>query len=139
MSQSCCNPFDILGHTWSSPRKNLTAWMCERAPHIAIGMKICETCRKKLSKKSPDTTESVTSEPDSPTLPNSQATESDPLFSHSSEAVSSLNVCLAEIGESLFSQSRRPSKAYRGQKVGRLLKLCNKQLLQGHLLMTELR
>ena len=29
-----------------------------------------------------------------PTLPSSQATESDPLFSHDSEAVSSLNVSL---------------------------------------------
>ena len=102
MAQFCCNPFDIPGHTWSSRRKNLrpvTAWMCERPPHITIGMKICDTCRKKLSKESPDATESVTSELDPTTLPSSQATESDPLFSHGSEAVPSLNVCLAEIGE----------------------------------------
>ena len=90
MAQSCCNPFDIPGHTWSSRRKNLrpvTAWMCERAPHITIGMKICDTCRKKLSKESPDVTESVTSELDAPTPPSSQAIESRPLFSHSLEAV----------------------------------------------------
>ena len=88
MAQSCCNPFDIPGHNWSSRRKNLrpvTAWMCETAPHITIGMKICDTCRKKLSKES---TKSVTSEVDPPTPPSSQATESDPLFSHGSEAVS---------------------------------------------------
>jgi len=30
----------------------------------------------------------------------------DPLFSHSSEAASSLNVCVAEIGETPFSRSR---------------------------------
>ena len=73
--------------------------MCERAPHITIGMKICDTCRKKLSKESPDVTESVTSEldpPTPPTPPSLQAIESDPLFCHCSEVKSSLNVCLAE-------------------------------------------
>ena len=94
--------------------------MCERAPHITIGMKICDTCRKKLNKESPDATESVISEFNPPTLPSSQATESDPLFSHGSEAVSSLNVCLAEIGETPFSQSRGRSKAYCGQKVKKI-------------------
>ena len=123
MAQSCCNLFDILGHTWSSHRNNLrsvTAWMCETAPHITIGMKICDTCRKMPSKESSDATESVTSELDPPTLPSSQATESDPLFFHSSEAVSSLNACLVEIGERPFSQSRAQSKTYCGQKVKKI-------------------
>ena len=134
MAQSCCNPFDIPGHTWSSRRKNLrpvTAWMCERAPHITIGMKICDTCRKKLSKESPDATESVTSELDPPTPPSSQATESDPLFSHSSEAVSSLNVCLAEIGETPFSQSRARSKTYCGQKAKKITAALQRTVIRG--------
>ena len=100
-----CNPFNLPGHTWSSRKKNfrpVTAWICERVPHISIGMKICDTCRKKLSKESLDVTASVTSEFDPPTPTSSQATESDPLFYHGSEAVSSLNVCLAEIGETPF-------------------------------------
>ena len=80
-------------------------------------MKICDTCRKKLSKESPDDTEPVTSELDPPTPPSSQATESDPLFSHSSEAVSSLNECLAEISDIPCSQSKARSKTYSGQKV----------------------
>ena len=65
MAQSCCNPFDIPGHSWGSRRKNLrpvTVWMCERAPHILIGSKICDTCRKKLSKEAPV----FDPEPDSP-------------------------------------------------------------------------
>lgn len=126
MAQFCCNLFDIPGHIWSSRRKNLrfvTAWMCERSTHVTIGMKICDTCRKKLSKEPPNATKSVTTELDPPTPPSSQATESDPLFSCGSEAVSSLNVCLAEIGETLFSQSRAWSKNYCGQKVKKLLKL----------------
>ena len=131
MAQSCCNPFDIPGHNWSSRRKNLrpvTAWMCETVPHITIGMKICDTCRKKLSKES---TESVTSELDPPTPPSSQATESDPLFSHGSEAVSSLNVCLAEIGETPFSQSRARSKTYCGQKVKKITEALQRTVITG--------
>ena len=55
-------------------------------------MKICDTCRKKLSKESLDATESVTSELNDPPILtsciySSQATESDPLFCHGSEAV----------------------------------------------------
>ena len=83
MAQSCCNPFDILGHTWSSRRKNLrlvTAWMCERASNISIGSKICDMCRKKLSKESQDVTEPIVSKPDPPSPRSQQATESDPLF-----------------------------------------------------------
>ena len=76
--------------------------------------------RKKLSKESPHATESVTSELYPLTPPSSQATESDLLFSHGPEAVSSLNVCLAEIGETPFSQSRAQSKTYCGQKVKKM-------------------
>ena len=57
-------------------------------------------------RKLPEPTESVTSELDPPTIPSSQATESDSLFSQGLEAVSSLNVCQAEIGETPLSQSR---------------------------------
>ena len=52
------------------------------------------TCRKKLSKESLNATESVNSELNPPTPTSSQDTESDPLFCHSSVAVSSFNVCL---------------------------------------------
>ena len=69
-------------------------------------MKICDTCKKKLSKESLGATESVISELNPPTPTSSQATESDPLLCHGSESVSSLNVCLAEIGETPFSKSR---------------------------------
>ena len=51
---------------------------------------------------------------------SSQATESDPLFCHGSETVSSFNVCLGEIGQTRFSKSR--AKTVDG-KYKRLLKL----------------
>ena len=100
--------------------------MCERAPRITIGMKICDTCRE-----SPDGTESVTSELDPPTPPSSQATESNPLFSHGSEAVYSLNVCLAEISETPFSQSRVRSKTYSRQKLKKITEVLQCTVITG--------
>ena len=115
MAQSCCNPFDIPGHSWSSRRKNLrpvTAWMCERAPQISIGSKICDTCRKKLSKEPPV----FIPEPDSP---SSEAEEAE-LYVQSPEVVSSLNKCLVELGETPYSQIKAHGKKYSRQKVQKI-------------------
>ena len=90
---------------------------------ITIGMKICDTCRKNLSKESPDVTKSVTSELDPPKY--------DLLFSQGSEAVSSLNVCLAEIGETPFSQSRARSKTYSRQKVKKITEALQRTVITG--------
>ena len=84
--------------------------MCEKAPSISIDQKICDTCRRKLSKEYQDVTEPA----------SSLATESDPLFSDASETASSLNVYLAEIGETPYSQSRACSKSYSRQKVKKI-------------------
>jgi len=58
---------------------------------ISIGSKICDTCRKEFSKEQPV----FIPEPDSPTL---EAAEVE-LYVQSPEAVSSLNKCLVELGE----------------------------------------
>ena len=63
--------------------------------------------------------------------PSSQATESDRLFSHGSEAVSSLNVCLAEISETPFSQSRARSKNYCRQKVKKITEALQRTVITG--------
>ena len=91
-------------------------------------MKICDTCRKKLSKESLDATESVTSELDPPTPPTSQATD---LILYGSEVVSSLNVCLAEISETPFSKSRARSKTYCGQKVKKITDALQRTVITG--------
>jgi hypothetical protein len=119
MAQSCCNPFDIPGHTWGSRRKNLrpvTAWMCERAPQISVGSKICDTCRKKLSREPV-----CNPEPDSP----SSETEEDELYVQSPEAVSSLNKCLVELGETPCSKIKARGKKYSRQKVQKITEACN--------------
>ena len=76
-----------------------------------------------------DATESVTSELNPPSPTSSQATEPNPLFLHGSEAVSSFNVCLAEIGETPPSKSRAKT----------VDKKITEALSQGHLLMMKLR
>ena len=83
-------------------------------------MKICDACRKKLSKDSLDPIESVTPELNPPTPTSSQATESDPLFCHGLETVSSFNVCLGEIDKTPFSKSGAKTV---DRKYKRLLKL----------------
>lgn len=57
---TCCNPFQKANH--SSVRKNLrpvTKWMCEKVPSIIEGSKICDDCRKKLSKFNPEVVDST--------------------------------------------------------------------------------
>ena len=110
MAQSCCNPFDIPGHSWRSRQKKLqptTALMCEKAPEITVGFKICDTCRIKLSKKS--------AEPD---ISQSEAEEE--YVVEKGESVASLNMCLADIGETPYSHDKGRGKKYQQEKVKRI-------------------
>ena len=124
MAQSCCNPFDIPGHSWSSRKKNLrpvTTWMCERAPQISIGSKICDTCRKKLSKEPPV----LIPEPDSP---SSEAEDPD-VYVHSPEAAASLNMCLADIGETPYCHTKARGKKYSRQKVEKITEAMKRTII----------
>ena len=135
MAQSCCNPFDIPGHMWKSRRKNLrpvTAWMYNRAPHISMGSKICDTCRKKLSES--DMPNPLFSEPDppsSPRPPSPEANEQEPFYLQTSAVVSSLNQCLVEIGETPYSQSRARAKGYPREKVKRITEAMQRMVIPG--------
>ena len=104
----------------------VTAWMCERAPSISIDQKICDTCRRRLCKESQDV-----SEPDPPRPTSSLATESDPLFSNASEAASSLNMHLAEVGATPYSQSKARSKSYSRQKVKKITEALQRTVITG--------
>ena len=128
MAHSCCNPFDIPGHAWSTRKKNLrpvTEWMCERAPNISIGSKICDTCRKKLSKKLPV----LPPEPDSPSV---EAEETE-VYIQTPAAVSSLNKCLVEIGETPYSQSKARAKNYSRQKVKNITEAMQRTIITGEI------
>lgn len=92
MAESCCNPFSLSGHNWSSRKKNLRIvkqWMCEKADiSIAMGSKICDSCRKKLA-----------------TLPDPEIAAKcccpvkDEQYLDVSETTAAINKCLSEIGE----------------------------------------
>ena len=127
MAHSCCNPFDIPGHAWSTRKKNLrpvTEWMCERAPNISIGSKICDTCRKKLSKELPV----LPPEPDSPSV---EAEETE-VYVQTPAAVSSLNKCLVEI-ETPYSQSKARAKNYSRQKVKNITEAMQRTIITGEI------
>ena len=85
-----------------------------------MSSKICDTCRKKLKKE--QDTEPILAEPDSPfpSPPTPQESESDPLFCDVSGATSSLNMYLADVGETPYSLCKARSKSYSRQKVQKI-------------------
>ena len=93
--------------------------MCERAPQSSIGSQICDTCRKKLSKEPPV----LIPEPDSP---SSEAEDV-----HSPEAVASLNMCLADIGETPYSHIKARGKKYSRQKVENITEAMKRTIIIG--------
>ena len=105
MAECCCNPFNLLSHNWSSRKKNLRLvqeWMFAQVD-VPLGSKICDSCRKKLSKL-PDF--------DANTDPPA---ESDASFGEqyvdAAEAICSVNKCLLEIGPMpVHPSSRRIDK-----------------------------
>ena len=115
---ACCNPFDISGHDWSSRKKNLRPvqpWMCEKAP-IAMGGNICDSCRKKLAKE-PTPSMAV------PSVLSSSGSEAEEAKQYCEEkAISSMNKCFEDIGETPFSRRKARQKDYSRQKIETLTK-----------------
>lgn len=115
----CCNPFDISGHYWSSRKKNLravTEGMCERAPHISVGMMICDTCRKKVSKLIPE--EPLVPEIAPPCVEHSEPSDID--YVPEPWPVVAANKYLTEIGQTPFSKNKARAKNYARQKVKKI-------------------
>ena len=111
-SNTCCNPFDQHNHSYK--RKNLrqvTKWMCERAPSISMGSKICDNCRKKLAKI--PTTSQVSSA--------SELESESEFYADTSESLASLNQCLGEIGETPVSKRKLHQTKYPKQKIKKAL------------------
>ena len=112
---TCCIPFNVHAHT--SKRKNLrpvSRWMFEKAPHISISARICDTCRKKLSRafipdvhvESADTNSDSDAEDSSLQQPSSLEKDSSiqpSLFEEDSQPSSAslalVNQCLKESGK----------------------------------------
>ena len=102
MADSCCNPFDLPSHNWSSRRKNLRPvleWMCNKAD-ISMGSKICDFCRKTLAKQPDLDDHSATCHV---ALPDDQ-------YLDGCEAVASVNRCLLEIGQTPIAVNAAPKR-----------------------------
>ncbi len=126
MAHCCCNPFDIPGHGSSSRKENLrnvTAWMCERAPQISLNSKICGTCRKKLSEKPPSSSMTET---------DSSGQENEP-YLESPQAVTSLNKCLIELGETPYIPEKGHGVRYQRQKMKKLNEAMKKTIISSNI------
>lgn len=115
MAESCCNPFNLPKHNWSSRKKKLrpvAKWMCDKA-EISLGSKICDFCRKKLA-KIPDLESEIRTEAPclshdptpcaSPQSPADRHSFSDYHYVDVPEAMAAVNKCLLEIGVTPFSK-----------------------------------
>jgi hypothetical protein len=50
-SAQCCNPFDESGHNnVRNNLRNILPWITEKLPHLNSDHKVCDKCRKKISK-----------------------------------------------------------------------------------------
>ena len=118
MAHYCCNPFGLPNHNWSTREKSLrsvTSWMCEKAP-ISMGSKICDNCRRKLSKTTVDMYVEHEVEINSSQVDD----DSSEHYVDPSEAISSLNQCLAEIGETPYVKSKSHQRHYPEKKIKKI-------------------
>ena len=121
---TCYSPFERHNH--SSIKKYLrpvTKWMCNKAPSISMGSKICDDCRKKLAK-----TSSI------PTIPQDIASESDvepegDVFTDVSETLASLNQCLGVIGETPVCKPKLHQTKYTKQKIKKITTAMKKTVI----------
>ena len=84
--------------------------MIVKAPNISPGSKICDSCRKKLSK--------LTSVPTTPVISPESESES---YLDEQEITTSLNVCLSQIGETPYTKTKSSRrKSYSHRKIEKL-------------------
>ena len=142
---TCCNPFNVRGHT--SKRKNLrpvSGWMCEKAPHISIGARICDSCRKKLSRasipdvqvESADTNSDSDTEDSSLQQPSSLEEDSSiqPSFCEedsqpSSASLALVNQCLKESGKTPITKRKLRTRKYAEKKLDEVTTMMEKLVI----------
>ena len=119
MAHSCCNPFDLPGHNWNTRQKNLrsvTTWMCERAP-ISMDSKLSKTTVGGYVES--ELVSEVSLESDLDTAP----------YIDSTEAISALNRCLSEIGETPYIKRKTHQRHYPDQKIKKITDAMKRTIL----------
>ena len=115
---TCCNPFQVRGHT---ARKNtlrpVAKWMCEKNPIIQKGSKICDTCRKKLAKVCKDSDLDVDAGTDSSSSTPSESPGDRDMGNEHFESIGVVNKCLVDLGETPVTKRKLQSKKYKERKL----------------------
>ena len=109
---SCCNPFELPNHSWTS-KKNLrpvTKWMCEETPNVTLGMKICDSCRKKMG----------TILHSSAAVPESEEELDDEYIPDTSQSLQTINSCLREIGITPICKKKIHQAKYPQHKIAKV-------------------
>ena len=78
--------------------------MCENATKILMGSKICDSCRKKLTKISAPISDFDDNQESDVSESNDEAEED----AYVDESLSAINSCLSEIGETPIRKKKTP-------------------------------
>ena len=128
----CCNPFGKKKHTVA--RKSLrpvSQWMCEQVDTISMGMRICDSCRKKLKKSAPATAMELVlsdfslSEPSSP--PSKETLQVEEM-----EALHFVNQCLEESGQTPLTKRQLQYPKITEQKIEKVTSMFQKVTVRGN-------
>lgn len=131
----CFNPFNKPNH--SHARKGLrhvSSWMCDLIPGTPELSKVCDSCRKQLTKLKNEKHREIstgTSNIHEESQSDTEIEEApiDMPFSNESDALSSLNSSLIDMGESPVDKKRIQSKIYSTEKANRISVAVKRKLL----------
>lgn len=135
-STFCCNPFKQESHWVKNNLRNVTSWMITLDYGIKENMKICSTCRKKLSKARQCQLLSDEMESESLDLQDSAKPScskfDDPEYMDTDEGLQLLNASLTSIGESpVITKKCNTSRKYCKEKMEKIKCKLNDTFFQG--------
>lgn len=117
----CCNPFEKKGHNTIKNLRPVQDWMLHIKPSITPEMKICDSCRKQLSK------EKKMLEAEDLDVPGTSTIDED--FTNPEESLHYLNKSLSNIEESPIKKKRMLSPSYCKVKLGKAMKKLTHELV----------
>ena len=109
--------------------------MCEQAANISVGMRICDSCRKALTRTPPclpevESQPSVLPEPESSLQSGSPRRQSPPcseeLQFESSKSLKQMNQCLEDVGKTPVTRKKLRSKKYVDKKLDEVTEMVKK-------------
>lgn len=125
----CCNPLKKANHSVRDRKKlrNVTAWMPEFYPQINSSSKICDKCRKEITRLK--NAQSLNDKNDEDDHSHSETSlDNDTDFTSHSEVVQSLNISLEHLGESPIVKRKMKCKKYSTSKVKKISSTMKRKL-----------